>query len=284
MKQETTLQKQNQGKPLTDSGFIIKVKDLLYPLLMWLTGTKVRYRINKVKEYVALPDKPIIFAANHGAFPDTPIMCRVTGRRSYALLGVQNLSFIDWIFFILNGVIWVDRKNKADMAASKDGLIVYLKKGRSILWFPEGTWNLSPSQLMLPMKWGIIDVARQVDAQIIPVALDYDRVKMVCSVKFGKPMCCGDFNNKAEAIRDLRDTMATLRWELMLGLPVLHRTDIFPEQLKEEIYRVIDEYPPLDWEYEHSCIFHPYPSPEEVFAHLKLLIPCKGNAFLFRKD
>ena len=280
LKQETTLQKKNKGKPLADSGFIIKVKDFLYPLLMWLTGTKVRYRVNKVNEYTPLPDKPIIFVANHGAFPDTPIMLRATGRRSYIFSGKQNLAFIDWIFFVLNGVIWVDRKDKADMAASKDALIAYLKKGQSILWFPEGTWNLTPNQLMMPMKWGIIDIAKSCDAQIIPTALDYDREKMVCSVKFGKPMHGADFDNKAEAIRDLRDTMATMRWELMCGQPVLHRADITPEQLRQEMYRVIDEYPPLDWKYESSCIYQPYPQVEVV---PKNLIPHRENAFLFRK-
>ena len=280
MKQETTLQKQNKGKPLADSGFVIWVKDLLYPLMMWLTGTKVRYRIHKVNECAALPDKPIIFVANHGAFPDTPIMLRVTGRRSYIFSGKQNLAFVDWLFFVLNGVIWVDRKDKADMAASKDALTAYLQKGQSILWFPEGTWNLTPGQLMMPMKWGIIDIAKSCDAQIIPAALDYDREKLVCSVKFGAPMSGADFENKAEAIRDLRDTMATLRWELMCDQPVLHRADITPEQLRREMYRVIDEYPPLSWEYESSCIYLPYPQVEVVPPSL---IPKRENAFLLRK-
>ena len=280
LKQETTLQKQNKGKPLTDSGFIIKVKDYLYPLLIRLTGTKVRYQIDKVNDYTALPDKPIIFVANHGAFQDTPIMLRVTGRRSYIFSGKQNLAFIDCGFFVLNGVIWVDRKDKADMAASKDALTAYLQKGQSILWFPEGTWNLTPNQLMMPMKWGIIDIAKSCGAQIIPAVLDYDREKMVCSVKFGKPMHGGDFDNKDEAIRDLRDTMATMRWELMCGQPVLHRADITPEQLRQEMYRVIDEYPPLDLKYESSCIYQPYPQVEVV---PKNLIPHRENAFLFRK-
>lgn len=266
-----------------DSGFIIKVKNAMYPLLMWLTGTKVRYRVNMVNECAALPDKPIIFVANHGAFQDTPIMLRITGRRSYIFSGKQNLAFIDWMFFVLNGVIWVDRKDKADMAASKDALVAYLQKGQSILWFPEEIWNLTPGQLMMPMKWGIIDIAKSCGAQIIPAALDYDREKAVCAVKFGSPMSGADFEDKAGAIRDLRDTMATLRWDLMCGQPVLHRADITPEQLKEEMYRVIDEYPPLDWEYESSCIYQPYPTPEEVFAHLDRLIPSKENAFLLRK-
>ena len=283
MKQETTLQKQHKGKPLADSGFIIKVKDFLYPLLMWLTGTKVRYRIRRVNECAALPDKPIIFVANHGAFQDTPIMLRATGRRSYIFGGKQELAFIDWVFFMLNGVVWVDRKDRADMAAAKAALTAYLQKGKSILWFPEGTWNLTPGQLMLPMKWGIIDVAKACGAQIVPAALDYDRENTVCSVRFGRPMHGSDLDNKAGAIRDLRDTMAALRWELMCDRPVLRRAEIDPEQLKEETYRVIDEYPPLDWEYERSCIYQPYLSPEEAFAHLDRLIPCRENGFLFRR-
>lgn len=281
MKQETTLEKQNKGKPLADSDFVIKAKDLLYPLLMWLTGTKVRYKINKVNECAILPDKPIIFVANHGAFQDTPIMLRVTGRRSYIFSGKQNLAFIDWIFFVLNGAIWVDRKDKADMASSKNALIAYLQKGQSILWFPEGTWNLTPSQLMMPMKWGIIDMARQAGAQIIPAALDYDREKNTCRVKFGAPLAGDALENKAEAICDLRDTMATLRWDLMCDQPVLHRGNVTVEQLQKEMYRVIDEYPPLDWEYESSCIYHPHPQAEIVPSDL---IPKRDNAFLFRKD
>ena len=269
MKQETTLQKLNKGKPLTDSGFAIKARDFLYPILMFLTGTKVRCKVEVVNPCEPLPGKPIIFAANHSAFEDTPIMLRVTKRRSYIFSGKQNLAFIDWVFFALNGAIWVDRKSKTDMAATKDGILEYLRKGQSVLWFPEGTWNLTPSQLVMPMKWGIIDVTRVAGAQIIPAALDYDRDANLCRVKFGAPMADGALENKAEAIRDLRDTMATLRWDLMCGQPVLHREKITPEQLRKEMYRVLDDYPPLNWEYESSCIYDPYPKVEIVPACLR---------------
>lgn len=223
MKQETTLQKQNNGKPTTDSRLAIWLRDRLYPLLIFLTGTKVRCKVEVVNTCPPIPGKPIIFAANHSAFQDTPIMLRVTGRRSYIFSGQQNLAFIDWVFFVLNGTIWVDRKSKEDMAASKDAVLEYLAKGQSILWFPEGTWNLTPSQLMMPMKWGIIDMARQAEAQIVPAALDYDWEKNTCRIKFGTPMVGEALENKAEAIRDLRDTMATLRWDLMCDQPIVHR-------------------------------------------------------------
>lgn len=283
MMQKSTLDKQSSGKPITDSAAAMCIKDRLYPLLMLLTRTKVKCKVKTVNNCTPLPDKPIIFVPNHSAFTDTPIALRVTKRRSYIFSGKQNLAFIDWVFFMLNGVIWVDRKNKEDMAASKDALLEYLKKGQSILWFPEGTWNLTPNLLMLPMKWGIIDIARQADAQIIPMALDYDRDQNLCRVKFGAPITGAMLADKAEAIRGLRDTIATLRWDLMGKQSVTHRADIIPEKLQTEMYRVIDEYPPLDWEYERSCIYHPNPSLEETFQHLQAIQPSHKTAFLFRK-
>jgi len=281
MQQESTLQKQMRGKPITDSRFLIWLRDRVYPLLMILTGTKVRCKVQLVNTCEPLAGKPIIFAANHSAFQDTPIMQRVTGRRSYIFAGKQNLSFIDWVFFALIGTIWVDRKSKEDMAASKESVLAYLEMGQSVLWFPEGTWNLTPNQLMMPMKWGIIDVARQAGAQIVTAALDYDKEKNICRVKFGAPMAGACLENRTEAIRDLRDTLATLRWELMCNQRVLRRADITPEELKEEMDQVIDEYPPLDWEYERSCIYSPHPQVEVRQCNL---IPRHQNAFLFHKD
>lgn len=122
LKQETTSEKLKKSKPLTDSSFAIKARDMLYPLLMCLTKTKVRYQVHVLNACVCLPGKPVIFTANHSAFPDTPIMLRVTGRRSYILGGLQKLPFSDWLFVALNGMVWVDRKSREDMAAAKIAL------------------------------------------------------------------------------------------------------------------------------------------------------------------
>lgn len=275
------MEKRNNHKPLTDSDFMIRLRELIYPLLMILSGTKVRCRVEAENAYVPIPGKPIIFAANHSAFQDTPIMLKVTKRHSYILAGKQNLAFVDWLFFILNGTIWIDRKCKSDMVASKDAILACLGKGQSVIWFPEGTWNLTPSQLIMPMKWGIVDIARQADAQIIPAALDYDWEQNICRVKFGNPMAGESLRDKAEAVGRLRDTMATLRWDLMCGQQILSRGEIDPAHLEQEMYRVIDDYPPLNWEYERTCIYHPHPTVE-IIPHE--LIPNRKNAFLLRNS
>ena len=58
---------------------------------------------------------------------------------------------------------------------AKAKILFYLRHGQSILWFPEGTWNLTDNLLMLPMRWGIIETADKAQAQIVPMAIQYDR-------------------------------------------------------------------------------------------------------------
>lgn len=257
MRQRTALDRRRRGEPIIDSSCSMEIRDRCYPFLMLLTRTKVRFRLRAANTYQALPEKPVIFAANHSAFPDTPIALRAIGRHAYIYAGRQRLPFADWLFFALNGTVWVDRKDREDMAFSKEALQAYLGKGQPILWFPEGTWNLTAAQLMMPMKWGIIDVAREAGAQIVPMTLDYDRETMECSVKFGQSLAGEDLADKARGIRKLRDAMATLRWELMERHPVLRREEASAEALWAEVHRAIEEYPAIDWGYEKGCIYRP---------------------------
>lgn len=231
------------------------MREKLYSFLMLLTRAKVKYQVEVINSFKPLSGKPVIYAANHSAFQDIPIALRAIGKHSYTLVGKQNLGIFDRIFFALIGVIWVDRKDRESRGVAKENIIEYLKKDCSILWFPEATWNLTANLLMLPMWWGIIEVAYQTEAQIIPMALDYDRTKMVCRVKFGIPMSGDELTDKEYGIQMLRDALATLRLELMGDKVVLSRRQTDIAELRKEVESAIDEYPTIDWKYEVSCIY-----------------------------
>lgn len=267
-----------------DSAFAIWIRGALYPVTMLLSKTKIKYKIIIENDYIASSDKPIVFACNHSAFPDIPIALRAVNRHCYTLIGKQNLAFVDKIFFFLAGAVWVDRKNKEDSAFSKERIVVYLNKGKSILWFPEATWNLTDNLLMLPMRWGIIEVAQRTKAQIIPMALDYDREQKICRVRFGKALNAETLINKQQGIVTLRDEISTLRWDFVSDNQV-NRADIDREKERNAMFQVVRDYPPLDWNYEKSCIYH-IPGTiyyDEVFAHLNTIHPTTQNAFLFNK-
>ena len=152
-----------------------RVRDIVFPVILPLSGLKIRYEIKVVNACELIPNKPVIYACNHSQFSDIPIATRAIGKRNYTLLGKQKLYLIDRIFFNLLGAIWVDRKNKKETAEVKNKILRYLNRGQSILWFPEGTWNLTENMMMLPMRWGIIEVAHKAGGQIVPMAIRYDR-------------------------------------------------------------------------------------------------------------
>ena len=283
MKQITTKEKLSRQRAITDSNAIMLFKDLIRPVLSFIASFRVLYKVIIEQPCRPLPNKPIIYAANHFCFADTPIMGRITPKRSYILLGKQRLGFSDWLFFFLNGAIHVDRKDKEDMAASKKAMAAYLNKGSSIVMFPEGTWNLTENQLMLPMKWGIIDIAKETGAQIIPTLLEYDREKKKCFVRFGAPLVVSPEDSKADAITALRDTLATMRWEYWERNGTFSRADLDMDVERKKLFYSVEEYPTIDWEFESSCIYHPYATSEDAFAHLDQVIPCRENAFLLQK-
>ncbi len=283
MNQTTINKKTKDSKPRTDNKIIILFKDVIRPVLSLIASFRVPYKVVISEPARVFSDKPVIYAVNHFCFADTPIMGRITPKRSYILLGKQRLGFSDLIYFILNGVIFVDRKDKNDRAKSKMTMIAYLNKGRSIVIFPEGTWNLTENKLMLPIKWGIVDIAKETGAQVIPVAMEYDREQKKCLVCFGEPIAFSQEDSKAEAITALRDTMSTMCWKFWESRGIFHREDMDIDEERQALRYSIAEYPPIDWEYESSCIYHPHTEPDDVFAHLKAIEPCMETAFLFNK-
>ena len=271
------------AKRIIDCDFAIWLREKIYLLTMLLSKTKVKYKIEIQNEYISINDKPIIFACNHSAFPDIPIALRAINKHCYTLIGKQNLAFADKIFFFLSGAIWVDRKDKTDTLKTKQRIIEYLKKNKSVLWFPEATWNLTDNLLMLPMRWGIIEVAQMADAQIIPMAIDYDKDKMLCRISFGEPFIAKDFT-KQQGIVCLRDAMATLRWNFIKEQET-NRSEIDVHKEQGQLFQAVYDYPPLNWVYEKSCIYK-LPNAtkyENAFAHLEEIEPTMQTAFLFNK-
>ena len=287
MHQPTTLEKIQKGKPLTDSPALRKFRQQVSPLLLRAAEAAMGYKLECINRPCPIPGKPIIFASNHSGPQDTVMVMRASGIHSYILSGTQKLLPVDHLFFCINGTIWVDRQNKADMSAVKGALHQQLMRGNNIMWFPEGTWNLTPDLLMLPMRWGIIETARNAGAQILPMALDYDRDQKICRAKFAAPMADEALASNPEGITHLRDTMATLRWDLMQkSQPITHRSQVTPEQLEAEMQRPLQEYPTLDWDYESSIIYKPQNvcRPKEAFNFLNRLQPGKEKAFLAREQ
>lgn len=152
----------------------------------------------------------------------------------------------------MNGVIWVDRKNKKSRADAYYRIISLLKKKKQICIFPEGTWNLTDSQPMLPLYWGCIELAKETKSALVPIILEYKGD--ICIVNPGKPVYVMPEETKDKKIGEITDIMATLKWEIWERFPMEKRRESMREEWEEEVLRRLADYPKLDYEYEKSCI------------------------------
>lgn len=229
-----------------------------------------------------LPDySPVIYVVNHTNSHDIPVASEVIKKHHNVLLGKQPLKIIDRIAFCLNGVIWVDRKNRLSKHNAKSEIIKCLNNKTNILMFPEGTWNRSDNKIMLPLYWGCVDIAKSCNVPICPIILDY--TPKVCYAKVGKPIVINETESKQTAINHIRDEMATLRWELWEKQPILKRDELSNDYYKKILQHDADEYPKINLEYESSVVRKEHLEYCEIFAHLNQIVPNFKTAFLFRR-
>lgn len=272
MSQLTTKDKINRGLPVIDSTVIRTVRKLfIAPTLLLCSRFKIKYKVVRTNKCKKIKDIPAIYIVNHYRAQDTPIVCNYINEHAYILAGKQQLKPEDELFFIGYGSIFVDRKDKEDTSLSKFPMTAYLNQGESLIIFPEATWCLDDALLTLPMKWGAIGLAQETGAQIIAIDLNYDDKNKKCYITYGEPQFIYKNEDKAERNEQLRSQMAEQKWYQLEEGEILERPKIDIEELRREHLKPLEEYPELDYEYEQSIIFKPYPTPEEVFGPIKKL-------------
>lgn len=235
-------------------------------------------------------DRPIIFAITHVGKFDIEIVSEAIKDHYYLLSGDYEhiQGTIDAPFLAVNGVLYFNEKIKSDRIAVSDKMVEHLKSGGNLMYFPEGTWNLSPNLPVLPCYWGIVDIAQKSEAIIVPIAAEqYGKCfKINIGKNFDMKQFGCDAVEKSKAINSLRDILATLKWEIWESNPLYNRNDIPDDEWKKYIDERFREWPYFNMEYINGLIYKPKNviTKECAYAHLKKLIPTKQNAFLFNKQ
>lgn len=271
-----------------------KIRVLFHPLL-WvvitlrniLSGHKV-ISLNKMNTKTK---RPIIFCITHIGKVDIEISAQILKKHFYLLSGdFENVhGNLDGFFLELHGIIYLDKFNKEDTKNAKEKAIKTLNKKGNIMWFVEGTWNLSENLPVLPLPFGIIEVAQKSGALILPIALEqYDKN---IYVNFGELFEVTNNNNnddeisyKLSAIENLRDQMATLKFQIWEKQGVFKREDIPEKYFSEYVEHQVSLWK-FTYDLIQSKVFKPKSIIEtnDAFAHLKEINPTMQNAFLFNK-
>lgn len=234
-------------------------------------------------------DRPIIFAITHVGKFDIEVISEAIKEHYYLLSGdfehIQGI--IDAPFLGLNGVFYFNEKDKNDRRAVSQKMIDHLNDNGNLMYFIEGTWNLSPNLPMLPCYWGIVDIAKKGNAIIVPVAAEQYGKKFVINIgeNFDMNLFGDSLEDKSLAIDTLRDTLATLKWEIWESVSRLNRKDVTGDEWDKYVSDRYSEWPYFNDEYIANLIYKPkgVVTNEEAYAHIKKLVPKKENAFLFNK-
>lgn len=261
----------------------ISLKEKIHPALLNLVKFIYGNNITIInKENLPTKDEACIYVCNHSNGYDFPTAAAVIKNHFHILADftMQKDKIVDTLNRI-NGVIYINRHDKQSRKNSKTIMNQLALNNKNLFVFPEGTWNLTPSTPMLELNWGIIDIARISNLPIIPIIIEYKEKKKI--VNIGKPIYIGITDSNEEKKDELRDVMATLRWEVWEQFPLEKRSDIPDEYYNNWLKNTLKTYSKFDLEYESSVILKKYSTPEEVFEPIKKLQITKKNAFLLNE-
>jgi 1-acyl-sn-glycerol-3-phosphate acyltransferase len=150
-----------------------------YACIVWADSWCALVFIFHKNIYVEKPrkDQSYIFVANHISYLDAALIPK-TFRHSIRPLGKVEMAKVPIFGFIYkNAIVTVDRSNAENRTRSVLVLKSILKKGISILVFPEGTFNMT-HQPLKEFYDGAFRIAIETQTPIKPVLLlnAYDRM------------------------------------------------------------------------------------------------------------
>jgi 1-acyl-sn-glycerol-3-phosphate acyltransferase len=198
------------------SGWITRF--LWSPVLVWAGGGKLEVSgLENVD-----PRKPAIYLSNHQSTIDIPClyMAVPVPFRWVAKRELKWVPFIGW-YLAAAGHVFVDRSRRERAIASLKAAGEKIRRGTSIMVFPEGT--RSDDLRILPFKKGPFALALEAGVPLIPIAVEGSGKLMPKNrwsitpgpihVKIGKPIEPAEYANddREQLMRRVRDAIIDLQ-------------------------------------------------------------------------
>ncbi len=210
-----------------------------------------------------LPDGPILFAHTHQGILDNFVWIPTVDRHCLLLHGAE-VNKLLLLCQMNTGLVLVKKEDKEHRANSKMDMVRLLLEGHSITYFPEGTWNLSPNKLYLPLSYGFLDIARKAGVPVVPVVHEYTyddennngKIKKI-HTRYGKPIYVGIDDDLNEKLEEYETAIATMRFELYEEKGIFNRESISDDEyirFLENSYKNL-ALGKLDWPKENRNIF-----------------------------
>lgn len=264
----------------------IRLRAALYPLFAGILRVDRLFRQQKITLLTSPPKEKgsVIFACTHISQNDLENIYEKLGRGCWWFVGDPCVLYkeISGLLLHLNGCIFLELTDKEDRHIAYQRALELLHSGGSLMIFPEGARNGTENLPVMGLFPGTAKLAMATGARVVPVAVEQYERRFV--IHFGGTLLPEKFPDPDSLTLALRDTLSTLKWEIWVREGVQSRSAL-PEdagkRFREKFKECIAPYDTLET-VERSRFHEKISSPQEAFAHLQQLIPCKENAFLFR--
>jgi 1-acyl-sn-glycerol-3-phosphate acyltransferase len=136
-------------------------------LLVTMTATPMTV---EGRENLPAQDTPCILAANHASYIDSMILPLVLpGPFCFIAKGELRDNFLLRYLLPRLGIEFVERFNKQKGLEDSQQLTALAESGRSLIFFPEGTFMRMPG--LLPFRMGAFETAAKAGLPIVPLAI-----------------------------------------------------------------------------------------------------------------
>jgi 1-acyl-sn-glycerol-3-phosphate acyltransferase len=175
------------------------------PVIVWMAGIKFTV---KGLENIPTDKRSYIVVSNHESVIDIPILCYTLPFNVYfvAKNGIKKVPFIGWYMHAM-GMIFLSNKSTEKSLKSMISAGALIRKGKSVITFPEGT--RSTNGTIGTFKKGTFIMAEQAGVDILPVkitgagkiwpSLGFTIKRGPVTVSFGKPISTTGLNKETRA-------------------------------------------------------------------------------------
>jgi hypothetical protein len=190
-----------------------------------------------------------IFACTHIGENDLENIYEVIGRGCWWFVGDPGFMYRDvsGLLVWLNGCFFCDLPYRDDCHIAFNRSVELLKKGGSLMIFPEGARNGSENLPVMKLFYGTARLSIQTGVKIVPVAIEQYKNDFV--IKFGERISPDGFEGENDLTIFLRDTLATLKWDIWETKGLFNRCELpynYGDMFLEDFEKKIHPYDTLE--------------------------------------
>ena len=190
-------------------------------------------------------DRPVLFAWTHIGGNDIQRFFEANKVHTYLFLGDPKELYRDFsgLLLNLNGNISFETNNKNDKKIATARSVELLNQNGKEIICPEGAWNITHNLPCLKLYKGTVRMARETNAIIIPGAIAQYGRKFYVNIGENIDVNLTPNIGIDELNEQLRDTLATLKWEIWERQKPLKRAKISQQYIDGFKQSLVDKCP-----------------------------------------